>query len=58
VESPQRSKRWRPISPNGSRAVMGTALVPSMKREFVMFVEIRILEGRFNKLFPFFLREG
>jgi hypothetical protein len=58
VESPQRWKRRRPISPNVSPVVMETALVPSMKREFVMFVEIRKLERRFDKLFPFFLREG
>jgi len=58
VESPQRWKRQRPISPNVSPVVMETALVPSMKREFVMFVEIRKLERRFDKLFPFFLREG
>jgi hypothetical protein len=58
VESPQRWKRWKPISPNVSPVVMETALVPSMKREFVMFVEIRKLERRFDKLFPFFLRES
>jgi hypothetical protein len=58
VESPQRWKRRKPISPNVSPVVMETALVPSMKREFVMFVEIRKLERRFDKLFPFFLREG
>jgi hypothetical protein len=58
AESPQRWKRRRPISPNVSPVVMETALVPSMKREFVMFVEIRKLERRFDKLFPFFLREG
>jgi hypothetical protein len=38
--------------------VMETALVPSMKREFVMFVEILKLERRFDKLFPFFSGEG
>jgi hypothetical protein len=58
VESPQRWKRRKPISPNVSPVVMETALVPSMKREFVMFVEIRKLERRFDKLFPFFLRES
>jgi hypothetical protein len=58
VENPLRWKRQRRISPNGSPVVMETALVPSMKGEFVMFVEIRILERRFNNLFPFFPWEG
>jgi hypothetical protein len=58
VESPQRWKRRRPISPNVSPVVMGTALVPSMKREFVIFVEIRILDRQFDKGFPFFLKKS
>jgi hypothetical protein len=38
--------------------VMETVSVPSMKREFVIFVEIRLLEGWFDKVFPFFLKKG
>jgi len=58
VESPPRWKRQRPISPNVSPVVMGTALALSMKGEFAIFVEIRLLERRFDKDFPFFLRKG
>jgi hypothetical protein len=58
VESPQRWKRQRLISPNVSPVVMGTALVPSMKKESVIFVGIRLLERRFDKDFPFSLKNG
>jgi hypothetical protein len=37
---------------------MGTALAPSMKKESAVFVGIPLLERRFNKVFPFFLKKG
>jgi hypothetical protein len=37
VESPQRWRLWRPISPTVSPVVMEIVLAPSMKREFVIF---------------------
>ena len=37
---------------------MGTALALSMKREFVIFVGIRMLERRFDGFFSLFPKEG
>jgi hypothetical protein len=53
AENPQGSKRRKPILPNVSPVAMVTALVPSMKRGFVMFVEIRMQGRGLHKLFPF-----
>ena len=56
VESPQRWRLRRPISPTVSPVVMEAALVPSMKKEFVMFVGILkvIVERQLDRHSPLF----
>jgi hypothetical protein len=56
VESPQRWKLWRPISPIVSPVVMEIVLVPSMKEEFVMFAgNLKVtVERRLNGLLSLF----
>jgi hypothetical protein len=56
VESPQRWRLRRPISPTVSPVVMETALVPPMKREFVISVgNLKVIvERQLDRLSPLF----
>lgn len=44
------------MSPSESPALMETALEPSMKRGFAIFVETHLLDRRFDEGIPFFSR--